>query len=55
MKKSGKKADKNKIPETLEIGVYWYEDDDGTIHFDAECMYEELDSRLEELKERFEK
>lgn len=53
MKKRKQKADK--VPDTIEIGVYWYEDDNGKLVFDTECMYEELDSRLEELKERFSK
>jgi hypothetical protein len=38
------------IPTKIEVGVYWYKDDDtGKIHFDFEEMADEFEMRLSEL------
>jgi hypothetical protein len=38
------------IPTKIEVGVYWYKDDEtGLIHFDFEEMADEFEQRLSEL------
>lgn len=37
-------------PQSIEIGVYWYEDDDGNIIFDEEEMRKEFENRLMEIQ-----
>ena len=45
-----KKIDPKDIPTKIEVGVYWYEDDEtGKIHFDFEEMADEFEARLSEL------
>ena len=42
--------DKQKqIPKTIEIEVYWYEDDNGEIQFDIDEMANEFENKLNEL------
>jgi hypothetical protein len=42
-------ANEKNIPTKIEVGVYWYEDEDGKIHFDFEEMADEFEQRLSEL------
>lgn len=37
-------------PQTIEIGVYWYKDDDGKIVFDTEEMQREFEQKIKELE-----
>ena len=37
-------------PQKIEIGVYWYKDDDGKIIFDTEEMRRELEQKIQELE-----
>jgi hypothetical protein len=51
MKKKKQINEKN-IPTKIEVGVYWYEDEEtGEIHFDFEEMADEFEMRLSELDE----
>jgi hypothetical protein len=45
-----KKIQEKDIPQKIEVGVYWYKDEDsGEIHFDFEEMADEFEQRLSEL------
>ena len=45
-----KKITEKDIPAKIEVGVYWYEDEEtGEIHFDFEEMADEFEQRLSEL------
>lgn len=45
-----KKLTEKDIPTKIEVGVYWYKDDDtGEIQFDFEEMADEFEQRLSEL------
>ena len=44
-----KQIDPKNIPTKIEVGVYWYEDEDGKIHFDFEEMADEFENKLSEL------
>lgn len=45
-----KKILEKDIPAKIEVGVYWYKDEDtGEIHFDFEEMADEFEQRLSEL------
>jgi hypothetical protein len=44
------KKDKNP-PIVIEVGVYWYKDDDGNIVYDTEEMQREFDEKLKKLEE----
>lgn len=37
------------IPTKIEIGVYWYEDENGVIHYDFEEMADEFEQELSKL------
>jgi len=43
----------NLPPETIEIGVYWYEDEDGKIVFDVEEMQREFEWKLKKITKNF--
>jgi len=43
------KIDKNGMPDTLEVGIYYYIDDDGKKVYDEECMREEFEAMIEFL------
>ena len=47
-----KQLDSNGMPDTLDIGIYYYIDDDGKKVYDIECMMEEFEYKLKELKEK---
>ena len=49
MKTTEEKLDKNGMPDTLEVGIYYYTDDDGKKVYDEECMREEFETLLEQL------
>lgn len=44
-----KKIKEKDIPTKIEVGVYWYKDDDGKIQFDFEEMADEFEMKLSEL------
>ena len=45
-----KKIQEKDIPGKIEVGVYWYQDEEtGEIHFDFEEMADEFEMRLSEL------
>jgi len=45
-----KKIQEKDIPGKIEVGVYWYQDEEtGEIHFDFEEMADEFEQRLSEL------
>jgi hypothetical protein len=45
-----KKIQEKDIPGKIEVGVYWYKDEEtGEIHFDFEEMADEFEMRLSEL------
>lgn len=37
-------------PQLIQIGVYWYKDDDGNFIFDEEEMRNEFETKLEEIQ-----
>lgn len=39
----------NQIPTKIEIGVYWYQDENGKIHYDFEEMANEFEDKLSQL------
>jgi hypothetical protein len=39
-------------PQTIEIGVYWYKDDDGKIVFDTEEMQRELEQKIKDISSK---
>ena len=43
----------NLPPEIIEIGVYWYEDEDGKIVFDVEEMQREFEWKLKKITKNF--
>ena len=38
------------IPKTIEVGVYWYEDDNGVIQFDYDEMLNEFETKFSDLE-----
>lgn len=42
------------IPMTLEVGVYYWMDDDGSVHFDEEEMVGEFFAKLAGIKSEWE-
>lgn len=40
-------------PTTIEIGVFWYKDDEGNYVFDTEEMQREFEEKLDELLKKF--
>lgn len=42
-------------PVSIVVGVYWYEDDDGSIVFDEEEMLREYEDKVNELKKELKK
>jgi len=45
------KENKKELPPVnITIGVYWYEDDDGSIVFDEEEMRKEFETKLEAIQ-----
>jgi hypothetical protein len=50
MAKKKQQIKEQDIPTKIEVGVYWYKDDEtGEIHFDFEEMADEFELRLSEL------
>lgn len=43
------KLDKNGMPDTFEVGIYYYTDEDGKKVYDEECMREEFEAMIEFL------
>ena len=41
--------DSNGFSDTIEVGIYYYIDDDGKKVYDEECMREEFETLLEQL------
>ena len=39
----------NQIPTKIEIGVYWYQDENGKVHYDFEEMANEFEDKLSQL------
>jgi hypothetical protein len=46
-KKNQSKA--NQVPTKIEIGVYWYQDENGKVHYDFEEMANEFEDKLSQL------
>ncbi|MEY4572158.1 MAG: hypothetical protein RLZ10_1384 [Bacteroidota bacterium] len=40
-------------PLLIEIGVYWYKDEEGNCVFDTEEMQKEFEEKLDELSKKF--
>jgi hypothetical protein len=53
MKTTEEKLDKNGMPDTFEVGIYYYTDDDGKKVYDEECMREEFEAMLEFLRSQY--
>ena len=51
--KKNKMDNNNLPPETIEVGVYWYEDEDGKIVFDVEEMQREFEWKLKKITKNF--
>lgn len=45
--------DENTIPECIQVGVYYYEDETGKPVFDTDSMTEEFDFELKKLEDKF--
>ena len=45
---STSELDSNGFSDTIEVGIYYYIDDDGKKVYDEECMREEFETLLEE-------
>mgnify|MGYP003132797991 CR=1 FL=1 len=41
--------DSNGFSDTIEVGIYYYIDDDGKKVYDEECMREEFETLLEQV------
>lgn len=52
-KKDSTKKDSTLPPVTIEVGVYWYESEDGKIVFDEEEMQKEFEFKLKKIIENF--
>jgi hypothetical protein len=39
----------NQVPTKIEIGVYWYQDENGKVHYDFEEMANEFEDKLSQL------
>ena len=49
---STSELDSNGFSDTIEVGIYYYIDDDGKKVYDEECMREEFETLLEQINNK---
>ena len=49
---STSELDSNGFSDTIEVGIYYYIDDDGKKVYDEECMREEFETLLQQINNK---